>query len=170
MRSKLLRKPSTTLTVAFVTLVLLTSAGCGLTRGNVREEVDIPPTLARSTADLGLGSRARPLSFGPGDKDSPRVNPAGDRVAFVLDGYVIDKPLYASDFRRRTESDFGALSAEWLPDGSLAVLSPEDETGDIKMTPKSLFAAPPDDSSNVRKLAEKVEAAGAIPGGQAIVA
>jgi Lipoprotein LpqB beta-propeller domain len=156
----------------FEAFALLTAAGCGLPLGSTWEEVDIPPTLSRPTADPGLGPGARPLSFGPGDKGSPRINPSGDQVAFVLDGHVVEKSLYARDFRGRTENLFGALGAEWLPDGSLVVLSPEGETeaGDAKTTPKSLFVAPPDNLSNVRELAVKIEAAGAVPGGQAVVA
>ena len=121
-----------------------------------------------------FGPEVRPLSFGLGDKSSPRVSPSGDRVAFVLDGYVVEKPLYTQDFRSRTASDFGAEGAEWLIDGSLAILGPKEETEDREAktapTPSTLFAARPDDSSNVSKLIEKIGAVGTVTGSQAFVA
>jgi WD40 repeat protein len=175
MRSNLLRNPSSStrkLTAAFATLALLT--GCGLAQENAQEEVSIPPAQAQLSTDSGLGPGARPLSFGPGDKGSPRVNPSGNRVAFVLAGYVAEKPLYAQDFHRITAKDLGAESTEWLLDGSLVVLSPEDETKDqdAKTAPKanSLFAAQSDNSSNISKLTGEVEAADVVPDGQFVIA
>jgi hypothetical protein len=100
-------------------------------------------------------------------------------VAFVLDGYVTEKPLYAQSFRRRTASDFGAEQTEWLLDGGLGILSPQDKTenwgAEATLTSNSFFSAQPDysssdSSSNVRKLVERVVAAGAVPGGGVIVA
>jgi hypothetical protein len=169
-----LASPARRLTATLITLVLalLALPGCGLLSGDTREMVAIPPTPVRLTADFGLGSGVHPLSFGPGDKSSPRVNSSGDRVAFILDGYVVEKPLYTQDFRRRTASDFGAEGAEWLPDDNLAVLASEDETesrsAKTTLAPSSLFVAQSDDSSNARKFAERIGAAGAAPGSQAI--
>ncbi len=184
MRSNLSRKaPASgrgfaTLAAAFAVLILLAPSGCGLLSSNA-EGVAIPPSPTKPTGDLGLGPGVRPLSFGPGDKGSPRISPSGDRVAFVLDGYVIEKPLYAQDARLRTAKGFGAEGAEWLPDESLAILGPADETeeGGAKTasTPRSLFVTRPDDSwsndsPHVRKFAERVGAAGAVPGAGAVVA
>jgi Tol biopolymer transport system component len=160
------------LTLAFV--AVLAPTGCGLPSEDTQEVVVIPPTPVGLTAGFSLGSGVRTLSFGPGNKSSPRVKPSGDRVAFILDGYAVEKPLYNQDFRRRTASDFGAESAEWLPDGSLAVLASENETKiqNMEMTPalSSLFVAPPDDSSNIRKFDERIGATGAAPGSQAVFA
>ena len=158
-------------------LALLALAGCGLLPGHAQEGDTIPPASAAPSTDLGPG--VRPLSFGPGDKSSPRVSPSGESVAFVLDGHVTEKPLYAQNFRRRTASDLGAEQTEWLLDGGLGILSPEDKTKnwnvEATLTANSFFSAQPDDSSsdgssNVRKLVERVVAAGAVPGGGAIIA
>src|ERR671932_1286010 len=161
------------LTLAFV--AVLAPTGCGLLSKDTQEVVVIPPTPVGLTAGFSLGSGVRTLSFGPGNKSSPRVSPSGDRVAFILDGYVFEKPLYTQDFRRRTASDFGAESAEWLPDGSLAVSASKSETknrGAETTTPalSSLFVAPADDSSNIRKFDERIGATGAAPGSQAVFA
>lgn len=117
------------------------------------------------------------MSFGPGDKSSPRVSPSGERVAFVLDGYVVDKPLYAQDFRPITTSDFGAEYAEWLPDEALAISSPEAGTAGEEgtPTPSSLLGVrldegSQDDSLNVQRLAKNVVAASTAPGGGGIAA
>ena len=156
-------------------LALLVAAGCGLSSGNGQEEISIPSTQSGPAADLGLGPGVRPLSFGPGVKSSPRVSPSGERVAFTLDGYVVEKPLYTQDFRRRTApSEFSAEVAEWLPDESLVVLGSEEGDAKTTLTPSSLFVAQKDgsssdDSSTVRKFPEKVGAVGAAPGSQLVV-
>jgi TolB protein len=149
-------------------------AGCGFLSGDTQEVVVIPPKPVGSTAGFDLGSGVHPLSFGPGDKSSPRVNPSGDRVAFILDGYVVEKPLQAQDSHPRTASDFGAEGTEWLPDGSLVILASENGTknrgADTTSVPSSLFVARSDDSSNVYKFADSIGAAGAAPGSQAVFA
>src|SRR5215203_3086238 len=167
------------ITVAVLTALALLTVGCALFSENVREEeIAIPPTQTEPDLDLGLGPGARPLSFGPGDKGSPRISPSGEKVAFVLDGYVVEKYLHTQDLRSRTAaSDFDALSTEWLSDESLAILGPEDETrdGSVKAAtvPSSLLVAykegsSSDGSSNVRRLPERVDAAGAAPGSQLV--
>ena len=97
-------------------------AGCG-TAG----ETVIPAEPAeRGGADLGLGPGVRPLTFGPGDKGSPRWRPSGDRLAFALDGYVVDKPPDSRELRRRTTRDFGAEEVEWVSSGNdLTILGPD---------------------------------------------
>jgi hypothetical protein len=170
MRSSSPRRAPATLIVVLIILALPVLSGCGSVTGDAQEGVAIPPASAGPVTDLGPG--VRPLSFGPGDKSSPRVSPSGEKVAFVLDGYVVDKPLYAQDFRPITASDFGAEYAEWLPDESLAISSPEAGTGGEEgtPTPSSLLGVRSDESSqdgssNVQRLAENVIAAGTAPGG-----
>ena len=158
------------LIVVLVILALPVLSGCGSVTGEAQEGVTIPPASTGPVTDLGPG--VRPLSFGPGDKSSPRISPSGERVTFVLDGYVVDKSLYAQDFRPITASDFGAEYAEWLPDESLAISSPEAGTGGEEgtPTPSSLLGVRSDESSqdgssNVQRLAENVIAASTAPGG-----
>jgi Tol biopolymer transport system component len=152
--------------------------GCGLI-GDTREGETIPPASARPATDLGLGPGVRPLSFGPGVKGSPRVSPSGEKVAFVLDGYVAEKSLYAQTYLPRTASDFGAGHAEWLTDEGMAILTRQDEAGagDARtpLAPSALFDVRPDSSSSdgssdVARSIEKVTAVGAVPGGGAVAA
>ena len=153
-------------------------AGCGLI-GDAREGETIPPASAKTATDVGLGPGVRPLSFGPGDKGSPRVSPSSEKVAFVLDGYVAEKPLYAQTSLPRTASDFGAGHAEWLSDESIAILTRQDEAGDegtrTPPTPSSLFDARPDSSpsdgsSDIARSIENVTAVGGVPDGGAVAA
>ncbi|MGH3146468.1 MAG: hypothetical protein ACRDTR_11775, partial [Rubrobacter sp.] len=72
--------------------------------------------------DPGLGQGARPQSTGPGYKGSPSWSPGGDRIAFIVDGYVVDKPPEVRASRRWTTRDFVAEEAEWVSGDSLAVL------------------------------------------------
>ena len=166
-----------TLIVVLVILALPALSGCGSVTGDAQEGVAIPPASAGPVTDLGPG--VRPLSFGPGDKSSPRISPSGERVAFILDGYVVDKPLYAQDFRSITASDFGAEYAEWLPDGGLAISNPQGGTGDGNTegttTPSSLLSVQleegsEDGPSKIDRLVENVTTASAAPGGGDIAA
>ena len=70
----------------------------------------------------GLGPGARPLSYGPGYKGSPSWAPGGERVAFLVDGYVVDKTMDGDDLTRWTARDFVAEEAEWSDDEALTVL------------------------------------------------
>jgi Tol biopolymer transport system component len=153
-------------------------AGCGAI-GGAQEGEAIPPASAGTVPDLSLGPGVRPLSFGPGDKGSPRVSPSGEKVTFVLDGYVAEKPLYTQTYLPRTASDFGAGNAEWLTDEGLAILTRQDEAVDggagTTPAPSSLFDVPPDSSSSdgssdVARSIEKVTAVGAVPDGGAVAA
>src|ERR687898_3547876 len=108
-----------TLTVLLGILALPVLSGCGPVTGDLQEGVTIPPASAGPVTDLGPG--VRPLSFGPGDKGSPRVSPSGKKVAFILDGYVAEKPLYAQTSHPRTAIDFGAGHAEWLADEGIDI-------------------------------------------------
>ena len=153
-------------------------AGCGLI-GDTREGETIPPASSETATDLGLGPGVRPLSFGPGDKGSPRVSPSREKIAFVLDGYVAEKPLYAQVSLPRTASDFGAGHAEWLTDEGIAILTRQDEAGDggarTPPAPSSLFDVRPDsssldDSSDVARSIENVTAVGGVPDGGAVAA
>lgn len=86
-------------------------------------EVAIAPLPAgNNQADLGLGPGVRPLSFGPGDKSAPSWSPDGSRISFILDGYVVDKPLDTQDLQRWTTKDFGAEEAEYNSKGGLTIL------------------------------------------------
>ena len=153
-------------------------AGCGLI-GDAREGETIPPASAETATDLGLGPGVRPLSYGPGDKGSPRVSPSGEKVTFVLDGYVAEKPLYAQTSFPRTATDFGAGHAEWLTDEGMAILTRQDEAGDggarTPPAPSSLFDVRPDSStsdgsSDVARSIENVTAVGSVPDGGAVAA
>src|SRR5919112_1090992 len=167
--------------VVFASLALVlvpVLAGCGLI-WDAREGETIPPASAETATDLGLGPGVRPLSFGPGDKGSPRVSPSGEKVAFVLDGYVAEKPLYAQTFLPRTASDFDASHAEWLTDEGIAILTRQDDAGDRSArappTPSSLFDIRPDSSSSngssdVARSIENVTAVGGGPDGGAVAA
>jgi hypothetical protein len=88
------------------------------------EEISIQPLPAlEGRSDPGLGPGTRPLSSGPGYKGSPSWSPQGERIAFTMDGYVVDKSVTAGDLRYWTTRDFGAEEAEWTPEGSLMILA-----------------------------------------------
>ncbi len=80
----------------------------------------LPPAEGR--VNPGLGPEARPLSSGPGYKGSPSWSPGGDRVAFIVDGYVVDRTVDGERLTRWTTKDFVASEAEWTADGSLNML------------------------------------------------
>jgi Tol biopolymer transport system component len=80
----------------------------------------LPPAEGR--INPGLGPEARPLSSGPGYKGSPSWSPGGDRVAFIVDGYVVDRTVDGERLTRWTTKDFVATEVEWTADGALTML------------------------------------------------
>ena len=103
---------------ALVAAVILVFAGCR----HDHEETSIPPlSAAGGRVDPGLGPGTHALSSGPGYKASPSWSPRGDRIAFTVDGYVVDKPVNAGGVRRWSTKDFVAEEAEWTSESSLAI-------------------------------------------------
>jgi hypothetical protein len=103
-----------------VILLVSLSSGCGREREVSRIE---PSPASRAVNNPELGSPAvDPLSFGPGDKDSPTWSPAGDRVAFIVDGYVSGKTLSSRDSTRRTIRELGAERVTWSVSGERLVI------------------------------------------------
>ncbi|MDP8946697.1 MAG: hypothetical protein M3N09_01165, partial [Actinomycetota bacterium] len=80
-----------------------------------------PLSAAEGGADAGLGPGTRALSSGPGYKASPSWSPRGDRIAFTVDGYVVDRAVKARDVRRWTTRDLVAEDVEWTSESSLAI-------------------------------------------------
>ena len=108
-----MRSRTTVLLLATVLVVV----GCA------HEEVSIAPLApAAGRVDPGLGPGTRALSSGPGYKGSPSWSPGGGRIAFTIDGYVVDKPAGSGDMRRWTTRDFVAEDTEWISDDSLTML------------------------------------------------
>lgn len=143
------------LLTAVLAAVLVGAAGC-LHAG---EAGPIPPLpSAEGRVNPGLGPDARPLSTGPGDKGSPSWSPAGDRVAFIVDGYVVDRPAEGGGVRRWTTRDFMARDVAWSGEGALSVL------GGTGTGQSSLYRATPDESSfQLREAASGVLAVGPGP-------
>jgi Tol biopolymer transport system component len=130
---------------ALLAAVILVFAGCM----HEDEKMSIPPlSAAEGRADASLGPWTRALSSGPGYKASPSWSPHGDRIAFTVDGYVVDKAARAQDVRRWTTRDFVAEDAEWtsesglaifgLASGSVTVAGPPLDTGEV---PRSVYRA-----------------------------
>ena len=114
-----------------VATVLLTGCTHPTAGGTIQP---LPPTEGR--INPGLGSGARPLSSGPGYKGSPSWSPGGDRVAFIVDGYVVDRTVDGERLTRWTTKDFVAAEAEWTADGSLNMLG-----GAAEGEPRAVYRA-----------------------------
>src|ERR671912_408288 len=105
--------------VAVLSVAAVFVAGCA----HADEEVSIAPLVpASGRVDPGLGPGTQALSSGPGYKGSPSWSPEGDRIAFTLDGYVVDKPTGSGNLRRWTTRDFFAEDTEWESDDALMIL------------------------------------------------
>src|SRR5215211_4348407 len=105
--------------VAVLSVAAVFVAGCA----HADREVSIAPLVpAAGRVDPGLGPGTRALSSGPGYKGSPSWSPGGDRIAFTVDGYVVDKPTDSGDQRRWTTRDFFAEVTEWVSEDTLMIL------------------------------------------------
>lgn len=112
-----MRSRSSVVFISFAFAVLF--AGCGV----AGESLISPVPAERGGADLGLGPGVRALTSGPGDKGSPVLSPSGERLAFVMDGYVMEKDLATGTSVRRTTRDFGADTVDWSNSGDGLVIS-----------------------------------------------
>ncbi len=112
----------------------------------------LPPAEGR--VNPGLGPEARPLSSGPGYKGSPSWSLGGDRVAFIVDGYVVDRTVDGEQLTRWTTKDFVAAEAEWTADGTLTMLG---GAGAVEGKPGAVYRTDSKEGSlGVEKMAEDV--------------
>ena len=157
------------LLVLLALLAALGAPGCGFfsAAGPVEEVAIEPAAPAGTSEDLDLGPGVRPLSLGPGDKSSPRVSPSGARLAFVLDGSVVDKSVYAQDLRRRTERGLFVTSVDWLSEENLAVVG----SGEARYRDNAGLSVVRQESAlKAVELAEDVQATGSQANGASISA
>ena len=93
------------------------------------EGVEIPPEEEpQNRSEIGLGPNARPLSAGLGEKGSPSWSPSGERIAFTVDDYVVEKAPTEQNFERKTTKDFTARTVVWTPAGNgLAILGADSQ-------------------------------------------
>ena len=136
----------------------------------LKQERSIPPlSAAGERVDPGLGPEAQPLSSGPGYKGSPSWSPHGGRVAFTVDGYVVDRPVGTGEARRWTTRDFVAEDAEWISEDRLAILGTA--SGAVPADGASVYRARSDEESlAVREIVKEVLAMSRRPGDGLIVA
>jgi Tol biopolymer transport system component len=148
--------------VAVLWVAAVFVAGCAHTDN----EVSIAPLVpAAGRVDPGLGPGTRALSSGPGYKGSPSWSPGGDRIAFTVDGYVVDRPADSEDLRRWTTRDFIAEDTEWISEDTLMILGAPPPSG-TEETPSSLYRARADeDSPDLEKVDKEVSALGPGRGG-----
>ncbi|MBA3610628.1 MAG: hypothetical protein H0W54_04325 [Rubrobacter sp.] len=150
--------------IILVVACVIGLAGCGHT-----DEVLIDPApVERDRTDLGLGPGVRAMTAGPGDKGSPSYGPDDERLAFVMDGYVVEKDLSAGTLERRTTKDFGAGAVDWGHYGEkLTVTVPEGEEETF-----ALYRTQSDGSGDmgVTLISEGVLAAARVPGGSDLLA
>ncbi|WP_162924652.1 TolB family protein [Rubrobacter indicoceani] len=115
-----------------VRLALIASAGFLLVGCAASEGVPLQPLPTGSGGtELRLGADVRAVSEGPGYKSSPAWSTNGERLSYVVDGYVVARPAAGASGGRepsaRTEADFGAQAALWETDGDLGVFGRADE-------------------------------------------
>ena len=142
---------------ALFSIVALLVAGCA----HADEEVSIAPLApASGRVDPGLGPGTRALSSGPGYKGSPSWSPRGDRIAFTVDGYVVDKPTDSGDQRRWTTKDFFAEDTEWVSENTLMILGAAQPTTSEEISSSLYKARAWEDSLGLEKVGKEVLALG----------
>ena len=138
-------------------IAALLVAGCA----HAAEEVSIAPLApASGRVDPGLGPGTRALSSGPGYKGSPSWSPRGDRIAFTVDGYVVDKPTDSGDHRRWTTRDFFAEDTEWVSENTLMILGAAQPTKTEEISSSLYKARAWEDSPQLEKVGKEVLALG----------
>ncbi|HEX2181146.1 MAG TPA: hypothetical protein VHH10_02600 [Rubrobacteraceae bacterium] len=152
---------------ALLAATLLLAGGCL----RPAEETSIPPLPAAGEGvNPGLGPEAQPLSSGPGYKGSPSWSPRGDRVAFTVDGYVVDRPVRAGYTRRWTTKDFVAEDVEWTSAGGLAILGSASDPVPAAEASSSVYRARPGEGSlGVREISTDVLAMSPGQGGESLI-
>lgn len=114
--SSTLRAPARALIPVLLTLsVAALLAGCGQEREASLIE-SAPSSQEVNNPELGPPA-VEPLTFGPGEKDSPSWSASGERVAFIVDGYVSEKSLSSESYTRRTTRELGAERVTWSASG-----------------------------------------------------
>ena len=125
------------------------------------EEGSIAPLApASGRVDPGLGPGTQALSSGPGYKGSPSWSPEGDRIAFTVDGYVVDKPTGSGNLRRWTTRDFFAEDTEWESDDALMILGAAPSAGAQEMSSSLYRARLGEDSLELKSVENDVSAVG----------
>jgi TolB protein len=132
------------------------------------EEVSIAPLVpAAGRVDPGLGPGTRALSSGPGYKGSPSWSPGGDRIAFTVDGYVVDMPAGSGDQRRWTTRDFISEDAEWISDDTLMILGAAPHLGTDEISSALYRTRAGEDSLELERVGKEVSAIG--PGKEGLI-
>lgn len=154
---------------AVLTFVVLTIAPARCFHTD--EEGSIAPLApAAGRVDPGLGPGTRALSSGPGYKGSPSWSPGGGRIAFTVDGYVMDKPTESGGLRRWTTRDFVARDTEWTSDDTLTMLGAAPASPSREETRRSLYRAHTGgDSLKLEKIARGVLAMSPGPDGDGLI-
>ena len=138
-----------------VLAVAALAAGCA----HADEEVFIAPLVpAAGRIDPGLGPGTRAYSSGPGFKGSPNWSPGGDRIAFTVDGYVVDRPTGSGDLRRWTTRDFIAEDTEWISDDTLMILGAAPPSGTDEISSSLYRARAGEDPLELERVGKEVSA------------
>ena len=145
------------LLVALLAAVLL--MGCT----HAEESSIAPLTPTTGKVDSGLGPGTQALSYGPGYKGSPSWSPNGTRIAFTMDGYVVDRPTTSGESRRWTTKDFVATDTEWTANDTLTILGAASSSE--RGAGSSLYRANAGEGSlALKRIAKGVLAMSPIPG------
>jgi Tol biopolymer transport system component len=140
---------------AVLSVVAVLLLGCA----HADEEVSIAPLVsAEGRVDPGLGPGTRALSSGPGYKGFPSWSPGGDRIAFTVDGYVVDKPTGSGDLKRWTTRDFIAEDMEWISDDILMIRGAAPPSGTDEISSSLYMAQAGEDSLELKRVGKEVSA------------